>query len=120
VATEPWQVDDLRAGMEQSIAAGEEVTWLDRDAIRAEVDSPTYLAGTWQRSGEAMVDPARLAWGLADACRRLGVEIHEGTALSDIDRAGAALSVRTATGATIRSGALVLATNAFPSPVRRI
>ena len=58
VATAPWQVDGLRDG------DGE---FLDRDAVRAELDSPTYLAGSWDREGCAIVDPARLAWGLARA-----------------------------------------------------
>jgi hypothetical protein len=43
---------------------GYDVKLLDRDAIRAEVDSPTYLGAWWDRSGCVMVDPARLAWGL--------------------------------------------------------
>ena len=43
--------------------------FLDRDAIRAEVDSPTYLAGVHEPDDVALVDPARLAWGLADGCR---------------------------------------------------
>jgi glycine/D-amino acid oxidase-like deaminating enzyme len=120
VATAPWQVDDLRASMEQEVAAGEHVEWLDREAARAEVDSPTFEAAAWRRSGEAMVDPARLAWGLASAARSLGVEIHERTALATLEQRGPTLVAGTRTGRTIEAGAVVLATNAFPSPVRRI
>ncbi|MGA8978663.1 MAG: FAD-dependent oxidoreductase, partial [Pedococcus sp.] len=58
VATAPHQVDWLR----EDLGSG---TFLDRDAIRAELDSPTYLAGVHTPDETAMVDPARLAWGLA-------------------------------------------------------
>jgi hypothetical protein len=57
VATEDYQVTDLRA------VAG--TTFLDAEAVRAEVNSPTYLAGSWDKEGSAGVQPARLAWGLA-------------------------------------------------------
>ena len=119
VATAPWQLDGLREAMDVEVAHGEDVVWLERDAVRAEVDSPTYHGGYWHRSGEAMVDPARLAWGLADACRGHGVTIYERTALTGLERSGAAVAVQTDRG-TIRASAVVIATNAFPSPIRRI
>jgi glycine/D-amino acid oxidase-like deaminating enzyme len=50
---------------------------LDAGAVRAQVNSPTYLAGLWDKEGSAGVQPARLAWGLADACERIGVRIAE-------------------------------------------
>ena len=77
VATRPHQVDELRE------ASG---AFLDQDAIRAELNSPTYLAGTWNRNRCAMLDPARLTWGLADAAERLGVRIHEHTPARAIER----------------------------------
>jgi glycine/D-amino acid oxidase-like deaminating enzyme len=60
VATEEYQVDGLRAA-----ADSDGGTFLDARAMRAEVNSPTYLAGLWDTRGAAMVQPARLAWGLA-------------------------------------------------------
>ena len=51
--------------------------FLDRDEVRAELDSPTYLAGVLDTEETALVDPARLAWGLADAAESLGVSIAE-------------------------------------------
>ncbi|MFZ4517396.1 MAG: NAD(P)/FAD-dependent oxidoreductase [Microthrixaceae bacterium] len=119
VADRPWQLPHLRDAAEQLTAHGEQVTWLDADALRAQVDSPTYLGGLWQHTGEALVDPARLAWGLAVACRRLGVRIAERTRLTGLERNGAGVLVRTDRG-TVRCGAVVLGTNAFRSPVRAI
>jgi len=119
VATASWQVDGLRRLMDQELAAGEDVAWLDRDAVRAEVAGATFEAATWKRSGEAMVDPARLAWGLAGAFERLGGEINEHTPMTALERLGAGMVVRTPTG-SISAAKVVIATGAFPSPIRRI
>ena len=73
----------------------------------------------FQADREALVDPARLGWGLATACERLGVRLFEGTTLVDIERRGAGLALRTDRG-TITCGSAVLGTGAFPSPVRAI
>jgi len=117
VATEPWCVPEVTAAVAQQLAHGEDVEILDRDRIRHELDSPTYLMGSWTRSGEALVDPARLGWGLTDAVRGLGGVVHECTRMTGIDRHGAGLVVRTDRG-DIRCGAVVLGTNAARSPVR--
>lgn len=114
VATEPHQVDELRAG-----ADGAGTVFLDRTAVRAEVDSPTYLAGLWSRGTCATVDPARLAWGLAEAAERLGVRIVEGTAVRRIRRTGGQIAVETAHG-TVRAHQVALGTNAYRPLLRRL
>src|SRR5690606_2801382 len=119
VATAPWLVEPLREELELERAHGEEVDWLDRDALADQIVSPTYHAATWRRHTEAMVDPARLAWGLAAAVRSLGGTIHEHTQMTALERHGAGMVVRTPI-AELRCRAVVLATNAFPSPVRTI
>jgi glycine/D-amino acid oxidase-like deaminating enzyme len=112
VATEPHQVEWLREA--------DEGEYLDRDAVRAQVDSPTYLAGVWTRDDNALVDPARLAWGLAAAAESLGVRIHEGTWVTDLERDDAGMVVRTSGGSSVRADRVALGTNAFPSLVRRV
>jgi glycine/D-amino acid oxidase-like deaminating enzyme len=114
VATAEYQVDGLRA-----VADGDGGTFLDRDAMRAEVNSPTYLAGLWDKQGTAMVQPARLAWGLAAACERLGVRIFEDTPASGLADDGDGLAVRTR-GGVLRAGQVALGTGAFPALVRRL
>lgn len=47
--------------------------------MRAQVDSPTFQAGLYDRRGVAMVNPAKLAWGLKRACTDLGVRVYEHT-----------------------------------------
>jgi glycine/D-amino acid oxidase-like deaminating enzyme len=91
----------------------------DRDALRAEIDSPTYLAGVCKRSGVAMLDPARLAWGLKEAVLRLGVRVHEDTAVTSMRTRGAALELVTL-GGVLTTRRAILATNGFPPLVRAI
>ena len=91
VATAPHQVEWLREGA----GAGR---FLDRDEVRAELDSPTYLAGVLDTEETALVDPARLAWGLADAAESLGVRIAEGTRVTGLSKDGAGMRVDTAGG----------------------
>jgi len=118
VATAPYQVEDLREHLADLRNFGGAVEWLDRDAVRAQIDSPTYCAAIWNRRG-AIVDPARLAWGLRDAILRLGVRLYESTPLEQIARAGAGIELRCASG-RIRAHKAVLATNAFRSPLPRM
>jgi len=118
VATAPYQVEDLREHFADLQRFGNPVEWLDRDAVHAQLDSPTYCAGLWNRRG-SIVDPARLAWGLRDAILRLGVRLYESSPLERIARAGAQIELRCASG-RVRVAKAVLATNAFRSPLQRM
>ncbi len=120
VAVEPHQVEPLAEEAELLARYGHDVELLDREAVRAEVDSPTYLGAVWDRTGSAIVDPAKLADGLAAAATELGVTIHERTravSLGEHGRGGA-ICVGTAAGGEVRAGRVLLATSAFP-PLRR-
>lgn len=119
VATTPHAVTELREEWRRRAARGEHVAWWDTGRIRAEVSSPTYLAALSDPVGTAMVEPARLAWGLRRACLDEGVRIHEGSTVRGIERSRAGVLVRTDHG-LVRAGNVVLATNAFPSLLRRL
>jgi glycine/D-amino acid oxidase-like deaminating enzyme len=112
-ATQQHAVAWCREAVESLSEAGYETSFLDRDAVRAEVDSPTYLAGFWKRSWSSLVDPARLAWGVAEAAERLGARIHERSPVVAIEDDGDALVARTAIG-RVRARRVILGTNAFP------
>ncbi|MEV2240052.1 FAD-dependent oxidoreductase [Micromonospora sp. NPDC049891] len=124
VAVEPYQLTGLAEEVELARRYGHHVTLLDADEVRAEVDSPTYLGGLWDRDRVAMLDPARLAWGLRRACLAAGVRIHEHTRVAGLRRDDGALLARTvgAEGVpgAVRAGRVVLATNAFPPLLRRL
>ena len=119
VATRPHEVAWLEEAAETARAYGEDVVLLDRDAMRAEVDSPTYLAGVWQRGSSATVDPARMAWGLRGAALEDGVRIHERSPVRRLTGDGSGVALETA-GGRLRAGRVVLATNAYRPLVRAI
>ncbi len=119
VGTAPHEVEELREQLEQLHALGHDAEWLERDALRAEVDSPTYLAGLWRRSGRGVIDPGRLAWGLRKTALALGVRIYEGTPLRGLWGDREELQIR-CPGGTLRTRQVLLATNAFRGPVRRM
>ncbi|MEU2606265.1 NAD(P)/FAD-dependent oxidoreductase [Streptomyces albus] len=121
VATEPHQVAELEewAAQARALGLGDQLTLLDRDAVRAEADSPTFLAGLWDRTGVAMLNPARLAWGLKRACEQAGVRIYEHTPATRLGARGAQAAVATPYG-RVRARRIALATNAFPSLLRRV
>lgn len=121
VATQPHQLAELHEMYEEmaehGLAGGSEL--LDADAVRAHVDSPTFLGGLWDREGVAMLHPAKLAWGLKRACLEKGVRVYEHTPALQLASSGAGMAVRTPYG-RIRARRVALATNIFPSLVKRI
>ncbi|WP_327681096.1 NAD(P)/FAD-dependent oxidoreductase [Kitasatospora sp. NBC_00458] len=119
IATQPHQLEELHELAEAVAEYGLDLTVLDAGALRAEVDSPTFLGGVWDRDGVAMVHPAKLAWGLKAACLGQGVRIFEHTPALDLREDGAGMSVRTPHG-RVSAGKVALGTNAFPSLLRRV
>ena len=119
VATEPHQVEWLAEEVETHREHGFQADLLDRDAVRAELNSPTFEAGLWMRGGNALVDPARLARGLAGAATAQGVLLHERTRVDELRTEGAGLVAVTPHG-RVRARRAVLATSAFPPLVRAI
>jgi glycine/D-amino acid oxidase-like deaminating enzyme len=119
VALEPHQlawVDEEAALLRRF---GHDVEVLDAERTRAAVASPTYLGALWQRSGSALVHPAKLAWGLREAALRAGVRIFEHSAAAALREAGAGIEVVLPQG-RVRAGRVLLATSAFPPLLRRI
>jgi glycine/D-amino acid oxidase-like deaminating enzyme len=119
VATAEWQRRDLAAAAADAARRGLDVTYLDTDEVRAEVNSPTYLAGAWDRDGCAMVDPARLVWGLRRACLSLGVRFYENSPVDRITATPAGLRLHTGRG-RIDAGRVALATGAHGRLLRRL
>jgi glycine/D-amino acid oxidase-like deaminating enzyme len=119
---EPHEVADAEQEATLLRAYGHDVEVLDAAAMRAEVDSPTYLGGIWDRSGAGLVHPGRLVAGLRDAALALGVRIHERTpavALAKAASRGDSVTVTTPGGA-VRSRRVLLATSAHPPLLARL
>lgn len=115
----PSYLDELRDDFTQLRALGQKVEWLDQAAMRATVNSPTYTGGLWRKDRAAIVDPARLAWGLKGAAMSLGVRIYEDTKATAIEKDGVGVLVTTPLG-RIRAGKVALATNAFKPLLKRV
>jgi len=117
VAVAPWQIDGLRDEVEARNEMGDEVEFLDAEGVRARIQSPTFLGALYDPDGTALVDPARLVWGLERACVALGVRIYESTKAERLEDLGEHVVVH-ATYGTVRAKRVALATNVFPSLVR--
>ncbi|MEE9297631.1 MAG: FAD-binding oxidoreductase [Acidimicrobiia bacterium] len=118
VATVAWHLELLEDGLETHGRFGDDVELLEADEMQARVHSPTYLGGLIRHNDASLVDPARLCWGLRAAVESLGATVYEHSPATGVERDGRALMVVTP-GGTIRSERVLMATNAYPGPVRR-
>ena len=118
VATRPHEVDWLREEYDAMRAHGLKVTWLDAEEMRERVDSPTYLAAMHDPDA-AILEPARLAWGLRDACLSRGIRIAEGTPATELRETPHGVAVGTPEG-DVLGRQVVLATNAYRPLLRRL
>ncbi len=131
VATSDWQLDGLRESAVAARGLGADVELLDASGAQAQVHSPTYAGAVWDRHSCAIVDPARLAWGLRRACLAAGVRMYEHTPVTAIsDEPGARgdagrLVLTTGTGAgagagTVLARRVALGTGAFAPLLGRL
>ena len=118
-ARTPWQAQWLEESVAQALAHGEPAEYLGPDRIAEATRSPEYCAASRQPE-VATVDPYKLAIGLAEACERAGVELAEGTRVTRLDDDGDVVVLRCATGATVRAARVALATNAYPTLLKRL
>ena len=92
----------------------DQVSYLDRDAIRAEIGSETYHAGSLDM-GSFHLHPLRYALALAKLAREAGVRIHENSRMLDYTP-GSSVTVRT-DEAVIRADHLLLGLNGYHNNV---
>ncbi|MFI7342192.1 NAD(P)/FAD-dependent oxidoreductase [Streptomyces sp. NPDC050085] len=121
VATQPHQVEELREFHAELTEAGlaDGLELLDAEEVREQVASPTFLGALYDREGVAMLHPAKLAWGLKQACLDLGVRIYEHTPATKLASNETGVAVRTPYGRIFADRA-ALGTNVFPSLVKRV
>lgn len=118
VAVAEHQVAELERACDQMRALGVPAQFLTSAQARARIASPAYLGATVDPA-VALVNPARLAWGLARACAERGVIVHEASPVEALrDDAGEVIAK---VGARrVRARRVALATNAFPPLLRAI
>jgi glycine/D-amino acid oxidase-like deaminating enzyme len=118
-ATEPYQAEWLPELVETARRYGWHAEAWSAERAREEVRSPTYHGAAHLPDGRAVVDPARLAWGLARAASDRGVRVFERSPVTGLEREGAGLVARTHAG-RVSARRAILATSAFPPLVSAI
>lgn len=110
LARSPAQVERIRDDVAEARRHGfgdTDLRWLEPSEAAATVAATNVLGGSHTPHCAAL-HPLRLVHGLADACERRGVTIHESTAVTAI-RPGAV----DAAGSTVRAPYVVRATEAY-------
>jgi glycine/D-amino acid oxidase-like deaminating enzyme len=121
VADQAHQVEEFRAAVDEAAEHGEELVFLDREAVQAKVHSPIWQAGLYQPPGrDVILDPAKLVRGLARVAEARGVAIHEGSRVSAVERRASGVRLTTEAGATLDAGHVVVATSAYSGWLRRL
>ncbi len=118
IANEEHQIAELREEVEIARQYGVPAQFLDQDQMRARINSPTFLAGAMDMSN-AMINPARLAWGLKKACLGLGVRVFESTPVTAMEERRETVLLKTPRG-QVGARKVALATNAFPPLLKRL
>jgi len=109
VAVEEHQLEWLADAPHQLTAA----------EVRAEIDSPLFLAGALSPDDCALVHPARLALELGRVAVDLGVEIHEASRVTAVRTPRRGATTVHTDRSVVTTDRVVLATNVFRPLLRR-
>ncbi|MFD4421623.1 NAD(P)/FAD-dependent oxidoreductase [Agromyces sp. NPDC058484] len=116
LATEPHQERSLRELAESD----ESVILLEGEKLQEQVRTAAARVGGWATKEGVVLHPVKLAEGLVRACEELGVRIHEHTPALRVRSSGRGAGVVVETpGGRISARRAALATNGFPSLLRR-
>ncbi|MGL5809174.1 MAG: NAD(P)/FAD-dependent oxidoreductase [Nocardioides sp.] len=118
IATRPRELSWLQEIQAVHTRFGQEAHYLNGHELRADVHSPRFLGGLRVKSG-GLVDPVSLTLGLRHAVTKRGAVVYENSLVTALRRDGSAVVLTTRHG-VVRSQQVVLATNAFRPPLRRL
>lgn len=118
VAVEDWQMKGIIEEAELRNSFGDNVELLNQEQIQARIKSPIYKGALWDPDGTALVDPARLVWGLERACISLGVKIFENSHVDRLEERKNGIAVFTPYG-SVYAPKVALATNVYKSLIKR-
>ena len=118
VANELYQINELKNDVKEAQEYGLPIEFLDQDQIRAKINSSSFLAGRINM-GNAMINPAKLAWGLKRVCLELGVRFFEGTPAESLEESRDTIIIKTPHG-QVTANKVALATNAFPPLLKHL
>lgn len=117
VAVEPWQLTGMQEEAALRNKYGDHVEVLTKEELRKKVISPRYLGAIFDHDGTAILDPARLVWGLERVCISLGVKIFENSMVHSLEYLKDCVIVHTSYG-SVKAQKVALATNVYKSLIR--
>ncbi len=117
VAVEPWQLTGMQEEAALRNKYGDHVEVLTKEELRKKVISPRYLGAIFDHDGTAILDPARLVWGLERVCISLGVKIFENSMVHSLEYQKDCVIVHTSYG-SVKAQKVALATNVYKSLIR--
>ena len=118
VAITQEHADELKEMTATAKKYGEDFTFFDAQEFSKYVKSPLYK-GAMLDADCALVNPAKLAWGLRKVALKLGVEIYENSPVIELDQSVNGVKLKTALG-SIKARRCILATGAFPSLIPKV
>ena len=105
--------------LEEEVEAAREIggaaIWLEREEARSRLGSVDVQAAV-RYPNEGIANPVKFLRGVRSVVDSLGVEVYEHSPCTHIEP-GAKLSLHTP-GGTVRASAMVLATQAYPNPLK--
>ena len=122
VALNPESALTMHAEYKEAKAEGEDVVWFDEDAVREQVNSPTFCGWPVVPAGPGRRHRPRPAvLGLKDVLiNKLGVRVYEGTRLKGVEPNSDGGMKASCEGGDIFSDKVLIATNAFTSFVSKV
>lgn len=119
MASEAYQVEDLKAEITISERYNIRSEFYDRERVQEIVKSPLFIAGLNHPDHAALVNPAQLAWGLRKACLDLGVQLYEHSPVAKLIEENDKVIAYTKHG-QVHAARVGLATNAFPPLLKQL
>lgn len=116
LASFDWQVPGLEEAAADGKRFDQPLRFMDAAEVAEHVTSPMAHGAVYDPD-VMMIDPAKLAWGLAAAAERLGVRVHEHSEVTAIASVGDRVHLTTGYG-SVDTAKVVLAT-AASKPLRR-
>ena len=119
MASEPYQIEDLKAEVEVSAQYNIRSEFYDMEQVKEIVKSPFFIAGLNHPDHAALVNPAQLAWGLRQACLNLGVQLYEHSPVTKLEQEEKYV-IAYSTFGKVRASRVALATTAVPPLLRQL
>lgn len=118
VAATPWQATGLQTMARNYARFGIEYTLLSGNALKEKLDSPAYSAGLFEPN-YALIHPGKTVSELRRVCLEQGIEVFEHSKVTGLSRDGSEMALTTER-ARLRSGKVILATNAAVPLLKRL